>query len=118
MARIEHDGLDRLGASDTARPQDRLDDFDDIRGRDQIVAAIVENGKTGKEANTVNKKFAPTGLRADSALITLQGHTAVDPGIIRKLIELGNIRETDVIVVVFMQYSPFHRQSAGSEKAK
>ena len=84
VAGIEHDRLHFLRILDPARTQDRLDDFADIHGGDQVAFRAAREREIGEETHAIDVDLARAGLRADAAALAAQRDGAVGVAVIRR----------------------------------
>ena len=96
MTRIEHDGFDSLRFLDSARTKNWLDDLAHVHHRNQVIVSATDERKVREKPNAVDPEFAGSRLGANNTVLTPDGDGAVHPRVIRKLIELRDVRERHV----------------------
>src|SRR5436190_470946 len=96
MTRVEDHGFDSRRFLDSARTKNWLDDLAHVHHRNQLVVSATEERKVCEKPNTVNPKFAGSRLGTDDTMLTPERDGPVHRCVIRKLVELRDVRKRHV----------------------
>src|ERR1044071_6234577 len=116
MAGIEHNSLDPRCFLNSARTKNWLDDLAHVHHRNEVIVSAADKREIREKPNTVDPKFAGSRLGTDDTMLASKGDGPVHGTVIRKLVELGDVRKRDVGTIVLLNDCPVASQGDGTEQ--